>query len=404
VVPFAWGVIVAAQETAGPNAGIPAPRYKASTNSADAAACRDRLKQIHDGITAFKTANQRLPNWLSELSPQYLDAGLLVCPYVARIGDLRSWRSGFRDDVFQDPKGSPSYAYEFNDRPRRLWTGVTKTWNEHKHRQIERMGPLGRDAVPIVRCFAHDPVLNLAYNGRIYPSGGVWEKLYEPQFSHDDHHPESLFFHEPLRVDMSRFPPRAASADSRLLDLSSHYNAYIDEAWLPWPADSDLKGLPVGVREFRGTRFDARGIIQLKGARLLAPYPIVVPGIRIGRACTNLHFLHATRVPSDHVTEVADGSKVASHVVHYRSGAQVEIPILYGRDVKEWWYDPLSPDHGPAKVVWEGENLASLGWDRKIRLFHTTWTNPWRDQPIDSLTLVSAMAETAPFVLAITLE
>ncbi|MCI0539599.1 MAG: hypothetical protein L0Z50_30685 [Verrucomicrobiales bacterium] len=393
-----------AQTTQSGQAANPPDRFKASKDPMEAASCRDRLKLIHDSIAAFKNDHQRLPSWLSELSPRYLDASLLVCPYVAKIGDLRSWRSGFRDDVFQDPKESTSYAYEFNNIQRKLWTGVTKTWNEYKHRQMERMGPLGRDAVPIVRCFEHDPVLNLAYSGRIYASGGVWETLYEPRFSHDDHHPESLFFHESLRVDPSRFPRRAASAEARLLDLSSHYNAYIDDAWLPWPSDSDLRGLAPGAREFGGMRFDARGVVQLKGAGLLAPYPVLVPGIAIGRACTNIHFLHATRLVSDHAAKVADGSKVAGHVVHYRSGAQVEIPILYGRDVKDWWYDPLAPDHGPAKVVWEGENLASIGWHRKMRLFHTTWTNSWKDQPIDSLSLVSAMAETAPFVIAITVE
>src|SRR6185369_11515744 len=144
---------------------------------------------------------------------------------------------------------------------------------------------------------------------------------------------------------------------------------------------------------------DVRGLIQLNGAHLLAPYPIVVPGIRVGRPCTKLHFLHATRSgPPAYdrpAAKVNDGTKVSSYIVHYRSGSQVEIPIVYGQDVKDWWFDLVFPDHDTTKVVWEGENVASLADHRKIRLFLTSWQNPWKDQPVESLSLVSAMAETA---------
>jgi hypothetical protein len=371
----------------------------------DAEECRQNMHRIHDAIVAFERAHKRLPHWLSELTPDYLDGNSLVCPYVKKIGDLQSWRYGLRHDVFDDP-GLTSYSYEFCEKELPLWTGVKTTWADYKRRQMEVVG----DGVPIARCFAHNPILNLAYNGRIYSnlSNTDWESLYEPKYKHEDLQPEPLFFHKPPRADVNRYPRREADADPRLLDLTANYNAYLDDTWLPYPRNCELKELPRGVHEFGGSRFDVRGLIQLNGSHLLAPYPIIVQGIKIGRPCGKIQFLHGTRTiyhPNRQAYEIKDGTKVAAYIVNYRSGSQIEIPIVYGRDVKDWWYDPDSPEHNPATVAWDkGENLASRVANRRIRLFQTTWENPWKDQPVDSLSLASAMAETAPFVVAITLE
>jgi hypothetical protein len=372
----------------------------------NAANCRRNMHRIHDAIEAFKRDHKRLPHWLSELTPDYLDVNSLICPFVKKTADLQSWRYGLRYDVFDDPAKSTSYSYEFCEKELLLWTGVKTTWAGYKRRQMDVVG----DKVPIVRCFAHDPVLNLAYSGEIYTnlSNTDWESLYEPRFKHEDLMPESLFFHEPPHADANRYSRRGTDIDPRLLDLTAHFNAYLDETWLPYPRDCDLKRLRPGVQEFGGVRFDVRGLIQLNGSHLLAPYPIVVQGIRVGQRCAKIELLHGTRTIYDaqgRAYEIDEGTKVAAYIVNYASGAQVEIPIVYGQDVKDWWYNPALPEHEPARVAWDkGENLASLMAHRRIRLFQTTWENPWKDQPIESLTLVSAMAETAPFVVAITLE
>src|SRR5262249_33305192 len=129
-----WAALPAADETKTLETQTAQAKYKRSTDPGEAAACREQLRLIHDAIRNFKTAHDRLPHWLSELSPEYLDAKLLICPYVNKIADLRSWRYGLRDDVFQDPKESTSYGYEFNEKPLILWTGLKATWNEYKHR------------------------------------------------------------------------------------------------------------------------------------------------------------------------------------------------------------------------------------------------------------------------------
>ncbi len=395
----------AAQDT--PGKDVKTAGFKASREAAEADACREHLHKIHDAITAFEGAHQRLPNWLSELSPAYLDAKLLVCPYVTRIADLSSWRyRNIREDVFQDPKESTSYAYEFCSKEIPLWPGVKTTWREFKQRLVKRMGRAGEDAVPIVRCFAHEPILNVAYGGRVYsnPANKDWEELFMPPFTHEDFHPETLYLNEPVMVDRKRFLPRASKTEARLLDLSKHYNAYLDEVWLPYPRECDLKSLPQGDQEIGGVRFDVRGLAQLSATRLLAPYPTNVTGVKVGASSTKIHFLHATRPVPVRAPDMAVGTRVATYVIHYENGAAAEIPIIYGRDLKNWWFDPLKPEPGSARAAWEGENPASKAFQRKIRLFITSWQNPRKDQTIASLSLNSAMAETAPFVVAITIE
>jgi hypothetical protein len=86
-----------------------------------------------------------------------------------------------------------------------------------------------------------------------------------------------------------------------------------------------------------------------------------------------------------------------------RSGAQVEIPSSTDEPSKTGGDSDLR-DHEPGTVVWEGENVRSIAARREIRLFLTSWQNPWEKQPIESLSLVSAMVESAPFVVAITVE
>src|SRR5881394_2393628 len=50
-----------------------------------------------------------------------------------------------------------------------------------------------------------------------------------------------------------RIPPRPSEADAHLIDLTAHYNAMIDENWLPSSgvaAGNDLSELPRGIRRF----------------------------------------------------------------------------------------------------------------------------------------------------------
>ena len=65
------------------------------------------------------------------------------------------------------------YLYEFSPLPMgHVWAGGQIRMRDFKRRQ---MGLVGGE-VPIVRCHLHQPVLNLAFDGRIYESPVSWEQ------------------------------------------------------------------------------------------------------------------------------------------------------------------------------------------------------------------------------------
>ena len=50
-------------------------------------ACVSNLKTIYAAIEAYQRDHKALPNWLSDLVPQYLpDVNVLVCPVCRRTG------------------------------------------------------------------------------------------------------------------------------------------------------------------------------------------------------------------------------------------------------------------------------------------------------------------------------
>src|SRR5882757_5687382 len=49
--------------------------------------CTKNLKIIYDSIEAYRKDHKDLPNWLSDLVPDYLaDANVLICPVCRRTG------------------------------------------------------------------------------------------------------------------------------------------------------------------------------------------------------------------------------------------------------------------------------------------------------------------------------
>jgi hypothetical protein len=91
---------------------------------------------------------------------------------------------------------------------------------------------------------------------------------------------------------------------------------------------------------------------------------------------------------------------VGSYVARYEDGEETEIPIIYGKDLRDWNASSDSSATTDAKVVWTARNWANF----HVRLFKSSWDNPRPEQPIDSLDFVSDGAEAAPFVIAITAE
>ena len=112
--------------------------------------CRENLRLIKLAREKYWIANAGAdPEWLSELSPEYLEEKVLLCPADATAGV-----PGVLTEGGADPTLPCSYLYEL--RP------------SEKTGQVNLLLQEG-DMLPIVRCERH--LLNLSAGGKIYRSG-----------------------------------------------------------------------------------------------------------------------------------------------------------------------------------------------------------------------------------------
>jgi hypothetical protein len=130
---------------------------------------RQHLQRIYKAISTYYHDHQDLPNWLSDLVPQYLsDPKDLISPVETRTG--KSVLFG-RDD----PALHTSYIYEFNAGPApeefNKERSVPLTCKQWKLMQLKRFGLV----TPMLRCHLHNPVLNVSYAGEVYETGLLWE-------------------------------------------------------------------------------------------------------------------------------------------------------------------------------------------------------------------------------------
>lgn len=205
------------------------------------------------------------------------------------------------------------------------------------------------------------------------------------------------------KEELSRaIPTRDAHAAQNLIDLTDFYNAPLTESWSsPGRLRNDLSGLPQGVHTFGGIEFDVRGLIQIgAGAANGLVYPNHVHHIPIGRSCRRLHFLHAAVLAS----RARPGDELGSYIFHYTDGHEVELPIITGKDMADWWSQP-NEQNLSSLIAWTGTNPAASRAGCTIRLFKTTWENPSPDVPISQLDFVSDKPTPGqPFLVAITAE
>jgi WD40 repeat protein len=113
-----------------------------------------------------------------------------------------------------------------------------------------------------------------------------------------------------------------------------------------------------------------------------------------------------TTVPKTYRREV-EGTVIGRLVLHYADGETRSLDLVYGRDVRDWWYDPAKVDAEPtdrAKVVWTGTNPVASLYGRRLRLYLNTRENPRPGVKITTFDFVSTMTTSAPFLIAVTVE
>ena len=194
-------------------------------------------------------------------------------------------------------------------------------------------------------------------------------------------------------------PPRDPNTPARCIDLSLHFNGSLDSEPMARsiPARPFLESLPHGLQALPGSnriQYDLRGVIQLNHSNVFAGVPSSVDGIQIRQKCRRLHFLHSTG------WQESEGAAIGAYVLRYADGRQVEIPLLYGQDLREWVGNSDPVEVRGAKVAWTGTNSERDA----IRLFECAWENPHPEIEIETLDFVSKMTKCAPFLVAITAE
>ena len=195
-------------------------------------------------------------------------------------------------------------------------------------------------------------------------------------------------------------PPRPADAPAQLIDLSTHYNAALTESWHERVGGNDLSELIPGMRELAGTLFDVRGLIQLgKTSPDDLEYPWRIPRIHVNQLCARLHFLHSAIFAG----QTPGGTRIGSYAIHYVNGRFDVFNIELGNNVLDWWGQPQDSLTN-AVVAWIGENEKSRKTAQKIRLFKTTWNNPFPSVPIARIEFFAAYVQAKPFLVAITAE
>lgn len=111
--------------------------------------CRTHLRQIKLGLEKYRIDRKNEPKWLSELSPQYINKKMLLCP-----ADTTKGKPEVLTEGASDPSLPCSYLYEFRA--------------DEKVNQELLLKHVG-DMIPIVRCQHH--LLNLSVSGKLYRNG-----------------------------------------------------------------------------------------------------------------------------------------------------------------------------------------------------------------------------------------
>jgi hypothetical protein len=197
----------------------------------------------------------------------------------------------------------------------------------------------------------------------------------------------------------SPIAPRDPATPVGCLDLSPFYHSALNKPWV-WsnPKGNDLANLPQGIVQLGGVTFDIRGVIQLWGRGVYAPFPVRIERIPVAQQGHRIHFLMGT------IHEEKSGTQVGRYQIHYAHGPPIQVPIVYGQDIWEWWFDLKNRPNIVAKPVWEGSSAFSQTFHKRVWLFDVPWENTQPDIAIDSIDFVSAMTLSAPFLIAITVE
>jgi len=222
---------------------------------------------------------------------------------------------------------------------------------------------------------------------------------------------ETLLLRSGLFLKMGRYP-EAGLDNCRARDLplrdpqtppeSLDLNAFYDGSmsfFLGTKYIERMNTFLLDVRQNTGVEFDARGYVALYGrgaaSQGIGPSRRSVTGIPVNRHCTNLHFLHSAWYRE------RKGTRIGSYILRFADGQSEELPIIYEEHVREAWGGNESVTR--AIIGWSGISDRPTARKRNT-VFMAIWANPRPSVEVKSLDFVSAISESNPVLIGITVE
>jgi hypothetical protein len=200
---------------------------------------------------------------------------------------------------------------------------------------------------------------------------------------------------------------RREKGEQTCLDLQAKANLKLTEALGNAHPANTLAALPRGDQKLGGVKFEiGNRLIQLQGSAVphaegTKRFPAKVEGIPVGRTFAKLSVLHAAGSP----VGVKEDAVIGKYIVHYRDKSRATIPIVYGKDVRDWWQLSDGRKVTRAKVAWEGANPVHKGSGTTVRLFLSAWVNPHPKRDVARIDCVCTPGSRAfLFCVAMTVE
>jgi hypothetical protein len=203
--------------------------------------------------------------------------------------------------------------------------------------------------------------------------------------------------------------PAAKEAGRQYLDLQPLGTHKLADDSPSGTVGNNLAEVPTGEKEFGGVKFQVgEKYLQLGSPLFKDDRPDKVEGIKVGRAFNKLHILQATGYGSagpGTPKHVPDDAVIAEYRVRYDGGDTATIEVVYGKDVRDYWFTDRSPRVTRGKVAWEGDSEAAKRLSCRVRLYVTTWDNP---KPGKRVTAIDFVRKTdtgaAPLCVGLTVE
>ncbi len=233
---------------------------------------KQRMLQLYDAVQAYRKDYKDLPDFLSDIYPKYIaDTNVFLCPTAHREGEEIPYPE------LRDPKLLVHYGYEFSAHPIQAMYGYSGPMTMKTWKRMNMMVVGG--AVPMLRCFAYDLVLNVSFDGNFYESPLNWEQNFQDKIKPGELEPrhqrlvmlkslggvtsgEELVFEE-LQEAVSRNNMGVTMSDKPLSDESKKWNQEVAQSSLS-AADLAHKFLV----DFPQSK-NARQAAQIEGQMLL---------------------------------------------------------------------------------------------------------------------------------------